>query len=169
MKKLLLVICCFFATSLMAEESYKILGTFNTWKAIKAQTDEGTVCFMSTEPKKSAGKYAKRDDVFLFITHRPKEKEFNVINTVAGYTYKKDSKPTLRVDNKNAIILKVLEDTAWTENTETDQKLIEQMKSGSNIVLSGMSVRGTKTTDTFSLKGFTKAYETISKACGYSK
>ena len=171
MKKLLFLssLCYLLSAPVCAEESYKILGEFNKWKAIKAETTEGTVCFMSAEPTKSAGKYSKRDDIFLFITHRPKDKEFNVINTVAGYTYKKGSKPTLRIDNKNAVILKVLGDTAWTENTETDQALIAQMKPGSNAVLSGTSARGTKTTDTFSLKGFTKAYESISKACGYKK
>ena len=32
----------------------------------------------------------------------------------------------------------------------------------------GLSQRGTKTVDTYSLRGFTAAYQAISKACGVS-
>ena len=40
------------------------------------------------------------------------------------------------------------------------------MKKGNRMVVKGTSSRGTLTTDTFSLKGFTKAYGAIGKACG---
>ena len=40
------------------------------------------------------------------------------------------------------------------------------MKKGSKAVLKGTSQRGTLTTDTFSLVGFSKAYRDIQKACG---
>jgi hypothetical protein len=36
---------------------------------------------------------------------------------------------------------------------------------GAAMVVVGTSERGTKTTDTYSLKGFTAAYGAISKAC----
>ncbi len=39
------------------------------------------------------------------------------------------------------------------------------MKAGSNLVVKASSSRGTDTTDTYSLSGFTAAYNAISKAC----
>ena len=55
---------------------------------------------------------------------------------------------------------------AWVEKSETDQKLVSQMRKGGQVVIKGRSFRKTQTTDTFSLKGFSKAYQMINKACG---
>lgn len=142
------------------------LGTFGDWTAYTYADEMGRICYMASEPTKSTGKYSKRDDVFLMITHRPSEKAFNVVNIVAGYTYKKGAKPTLTVDKKKAITLVSHEDTAWAKDSKTDDQLVEQMKVGSVGVLKGTSKRGTATTDTFSFKGFSKAYDKINEACG---
>ena len=164
------LICCallLVAFPSLAEKdpNLEILGTFGEWTTYTYHDEMGQLCYMASQPVKSSGKYAKRDDVFLMITHRPAEKTFDVVNTVAGYTYKKGSKPTLKIDQKKAISLLSHEDTAWAKDTTTDKQLIAQMKSGSNGVLKGTSKRGTVTTDTFSFKGFSKAYQTITEAC----
>ena len=146
----------------------KNLGTFGDWTAYAYSGENGKICYIASQPTKSSGKYSKRDDVFLMVTHRPAEKAYNVINTVAGYTYKKDSKPTLTIDNKKAITLVSHEDTAWAKDAKTDNQLVEQMKAGSLGTLKGTSKRGTLTTDTFSFKGFSKAYDKINEACNHS-
>ena len=40
------------------------------------------------------------------------------------------------------------------------------MRKGRTMVVTGTSTRGTLTTDTYSLSGFTKASRAIAKACG---
>ena len=40
------------------------------------------------------------------------------------------------------------------------------MAKGRQLIVTGYSSRGTKTTDTYSLAGFTAAYKAIGKACG---
>ena len=154
--------------SCMADETPKNLGTFGDWTAYTFNEGEEKGCYMATQPQKSSGKYSKRDDIFLMITHQPNKKTFNVVSTVAGYTYKTGSKPTITIDNKKAITLVPYEDGAWAKDSQTDNQLVEQMKAGSIGVLKGTSKRGTLTTDTFSLKGFSKAYEKINEACGRS-
>lgn len=144
----------------------KLLGTFDDWTAYTFSDKGGKVCYMSTEPTKSAGKYKIRDDVFLFVTHRPANNSYDVVNVVAGYTYKTNSKPSFTVDKNKAISLIPHEDAAWNKDSKTDETLVRQMKKGSKAVLKGTSKRGTLTTDTFSLKGFSKAYSEIQKACG---
>lgn len=121
---------------------------------------------MATIPTKSKGKYSKRGDVFLTIAHHPDKNEFDVVNVVAGYTYKKGSSPVISVDKNKGIALESYEGGAWTKNKAADEKLVAQMKKGSTAVLQGRSARGTLTTDTFSLKGFSKAYRDIQKSCG---
>ena len=144
----------------------EVLGSFDNWSAYSYNDGTDHVCYMASQPTKSQGKYSRRDDVFLIVTHRPNNKSFNVVNVVAGYTYKSTSKPQITIDKNKAIELTRHEDTACAKDAATDEQLVAEMKKGSNAVLLGTSARGTKTTDTFSLKGFSKAYEAINKACG---
>ena len=164
MKKLLLL-GLMTSTSVFASD-IELLGSFDYWSAYSFNDGTDHVCYMASQPTKSQGKYSRRDDVFLIVTHRPDKKSFDVVNVVAGYTYKSTSKPQLTIDKNKAVELKRHEDTAWAKDSATDAKLVAEMKKGSNAVLLGTSARGTKTTDTFSLKGFSKAYEAINKACG---
>lgn len=167
MKHWMILFLCFWALPLWAAKDPNLenLGTFGEWTAYSYRDEMGRICYIASQPIKSTGKYTKREDVFLMVTHRPAEKSFDVVNTVAGYTYKKGSKPSFNVDNKKTIFLISHEDTAWAKNTITDRQLVEQMKAGSIGVLKGTSKRGTLTTDTFSFKGFSKAYQTITEAC----
>jgi invasion protein IalB len=47
-----------------------------------------------------------------------------------------------------------------------DKALVDAMRAGKTVMVKGTSSRGTETTDSFSLGGFTKAYAEIGKACG---
>ena len=165
MKKIAVLLGVFWVCGVWAAEN-EILGSFDNWSAHSYSDGTEHVCYMASQPIKSQGKYARRDDVYLIVTHRPNSKSFDVVNVVAGYTYKSTSKPQLTIDKNKAVELKRYEDTAWAKDAETDAKLVSQMQKGSQAVLLGTSARGTKTTDTFSLKGFSKAYEAINKACG---
>ena len=57
-------------------------------------------------------------------------------------------------------------DGAWTRNAKQDAVLVAAMRSGKSMILRGVSGRGTRTTDTYSLKGFSAAHNAIGKACG---
>ena len=167
MKKLCLFLgCLMFGAIAVAQDKPEILGTYDSWTAYVYTHQGEKTCYMATIPTKSKGKYSKRGDVFLSVAHHPDKNEFDVVNMMAGYTYKKGSKPTISVDKNKGITLVSYEDGAWTKDKEMDEKLVAQMKKGSTAVLQGTSVRGTLTTDTFSMKGFSKAYHDIQKACG---
>jgi invasion protein IalB len=169
MKIFLTVLFLFFsvASSVSAsEKDMEILGTYGDWTAYMFQNEKGKICYMATEPIKSEGKYKKRDDVFLFVTHHPDENSYDVVNVMAGYTYKSTSKPIFQIDKNKSVNFKIYKDTSWATDEKMGKNLVSQMKKGSKAVLKGTSQRGTLTTDTFSLIGFSKAYRDIQKACG---
>ena len=56
----------------------------------------------------------------------------------------------------------VTPETAWTNN---DKKVIFAMKKGIKLTVKGESSRGTKTTDIYTLKGFTVAYNQLFNDC----
>ena len=57
------------------------------------------------------------------------------------------------------------EKTAWARDSKTDKKLVKAMRSGNQLVINGVSSRGSKTRDIYSLLGFTSAHNTINRTC----
>ena len=51
------------------------------------------------------------------------------------------------------------------KNAAEEGTVIAAMRKGSNLVFDGISKRGNKTTDRYSLSGLPQALESISKAC----
>ena len=146
-------------------QGIKRIGDYGDWSSFQFSEDGNLACYMSSEPKKAKGKYKKRGDVFAIVTHRPAEKRFGEVSIIAGYSYQKDSWVEVKI-GKQAFQLFTQDDGAWAPDAETDKKLVRAMRKGHTMVVIGTSTRGTLTTDTYSLSGFTKASHAIAKACG---
>jgi invasion protein IalB len=146
-------------------QGIKRIGDFGDWSAFQFTEDGSSACYMSSEPAKATGDYKKRGDVFAIVTHRPAEKRIGEVSIVAGYAYQKDSTVEVAI-GRQSFELFTQEDGAWALDTAGDRELVQAMKKGTLMVVKGTSARGTLTTDTYSLKGFTKAYNAIGKACG---
>ena len=54
---------------------------------------------------------------------------------------------------------------AWTKDSATDKDMTASLKRGSDVVVEGVSKFGTKTKDTYSLKGSSDAYLAMVNAC----
>ena len=141
------------------------VGTFGDWSAFQFSEDGNPACYMSSEPTKASGDYTKRGDVFAIVTHRPAEKRIGEVSIIAGYAYQKDSTVGIAIGNQTFELF-TQDDGAWALDSASDKKLVQAMRKGNKMVVKGTSARGTLTTDTYSLKGFTKSYRAIGKACG---
>lgn len=140
------------------------IATHGEWSAYVFEENGGKVCYMAARPKSDEGDYQKRGDIFAHITHRPGSGAKDVFSYLAGYAYKKDSRVTLKIDGKSFDLFTDGE-TAWADDSVTDSAISRAIRGGSRMVVAGTSSRGTPTTDTFSLKGSSKAYEVISREC----
>ncbi len=145
--------------SVVAAEAVEV-GVYADWRAYT----EGAVCYMGAEPKKAEGKYKLRDQPYVFVSHRPKEKSIGVVRIIAGYTYKPESEVEVAIGDKSFRLFTKGGD-AWARDARTDRVLVAAMKAGKVMVVKGTSGRGTLTTDTYSLAGFTAAFAAIGKAC----
>lgn len=161
---LVFTLAAFLSMPAQASEQ-KQIGTFGVWNAYEFEENGQKVCYMVAKPDKSEGKYKKRGDVAVMITHRPGEGTKNVFSFMAGYGYQKGSQVDLSIDGKGFKLF-TQNDMAWAADAAADTNIAEAVKKGSKMVVKGTSSRGTATIDTFSLKGSTKSYETISTACG---
>lgn len=147
-----------------AAQDIKSLGNFGQWRAYSFTEDGRTTCYMASEPTKEEGDYTQRGDVYATVTHRPWKGTRNVVSFVIGYPFKKDSTVNVDIDG-NSFTLFTHDNMAWAPDEETDQSLVQRMVEGVKMVVKGTSARGTLTTDTYSLIGFTKAHSAINTAC----
>ena len=141
-----------------------VIGTHGAWTAYSYQEDSGVVCYMASEPNKAEGNYTRRGDIFALVTHRPEENSVDVVSIVAGYPYQENSDVNVRIGS-NAFELFTHGERAWTRDVSSDKDMVRSMIRGSSMVVKGTSGRGTLTTDTYSLRGFTAAHKDISEAC----
>jgi len=142
------------------------IDNFDDWSAFSEKEDGKPLCYMASLPKKAEGDYSQRGDAYVMVTHRPAEKTVGEVSVRAGYAYKEGSEAEVRVDGGQAFMLFTEQGFAWTREAKADRALIAAMKAGATLVVKGTSSRGTQTTDTYSLKGFTAALEAIDTACG---
>ena len=139
--------------------------TTDDWSAFKGGTGKSKYCYIGSAPIKEKGNYKRRDDRYVLLTHRPPEKQFDVFELRAGYTYKKKSTVVINIDSQKFELF-TSGGTAWAKKAKTDRALARAMIRGRIMTVSGTSSRGTRTLDTYSLKGFTAAYNAIGKNCG---
>jgi len=142
-----------------------LLGSSRDWDAFVVTEGKTKSCYMRAAPGKSEPAAAKRGDIYLFITHRPANKVTGEISIINGYPHKPGSAVVITV-GKQKFTLFTEGDGAWLEKPADEARLLAAMKQGDRLSVSGTSQRGTKTTDTYSLAGFSAALKTINQACG---
>lgn len=140
------------------------IGNFGKWRAHTFEDQGNKACYMTGQPVRDEGKYDKRGDIYVMVTHRPADKVRDEVSFWAGYNFKNKSLVQIAIDDLKFEVFPHQE-IAWAPDAESDRKLVAAMKAGSTMVVQGTSRRGTDTKDTYSLSGFTKAYNTMTQAC----
>lgn len=166
MKKSLFLSMLLISSQVFAMDAPKLIGDYNDWSAYTFKEGKNTVCYIASSPKRDEGNYTKRGDIYAVVTHRPSDKSFDVVNFVSGYTLKSNSKFTVKIGHETFDKFFLQDDKAWTINDSEDVKLVKAMFRGERMIVEGVSNRGTQTKDTYSLKGFARAYKAINAKCG---
>lgn len=143
----------------------KQLGVFKAWSAHRLGDGKQRLCYVYAVPGLSRGKYKRRGPTYIQVTHRAKDGARNEVSVMAGYVYKPDSNAIVEIDGRKYKLF-TRGDGAWTHDGKQDTSLVAAMRAGKSMILRGTSSRGTRTTDTYSLKGFSAAHNAIGKACG---
>ena len=148
-----------------AETEPKQIGAFDDWLAYSYDAADSKVCYVSSTPKTSEPKNAKRDPAFFLVTHMPGRKPpvRGEVSTIIGYPFKEGQIVRLTIDDQSYEMFSK-GDTAWVD-TGSDKKIVAAMKAGKSLKVEGTSWRGTRTVDTYSLDGISAALAAIDKAC----
>ena len=147
-----------------AESNLKSTGKFNDWETFVLKQDGNKICFAQSIPVLRAPKKLQRDPSRLFVSFRPNENIKNEISVTNGYEFKLKS-PVSAKSGKKSYNLFSKERFAWVEDDSDQSKLISTMKKASRLMITGNSSEDVKTTDHYSMMGFTKAYNSAKKNC----
>ena len=141
------------------------LGNFTDWRAFRVvETTGQVVCFMATQPQSSKPDNLRRGPIWLLIAHRPGV-ERSVVSFESGFPFQTNNEPIASIGNQRCALFTKGGETAWGHPND-DGTLVNAMKRGLTIAVDSRSSRGNNINDVFSLRGFTKAFNKISEACG---
>lgn len=143
-----------------------LLGQYGDWGAYTASPGGKKICFTIAKPATSetSPPNRPRNPSYMFISTRPADKVSNEVSIVIGYPFKPSADATLAV-GATSFELYTQQDGAWIKNTAEEPKLVEAMRAGQNAVVKGVSAKGTRSTDIFSLKGLAQALDRTDQDC----
>ena len=96
------------------------------------------------------------------MVYRINKSPDKIVQITAGYNYDANKPVIVKIDQTSFEFFGN-EDSAWTK--DNDKKVIFAMQKGLKMIVQGYSSRGTFTTDTYTLKGFTSSFNQLSKDC----
>ena len=145
-------------------EGPKLIGEYRDWDAYEYLEAGKTVCYVASTPKDSQPRNVRHGDVYAEVAQRPAQNVADEVSVYVGYDYRTDSTVTATIDGQ---VFELFTDanSAWADDADADRALVEAMMRGGSMVVRGISARGTNTTYTYSLLGFTAARAAIRKAC----
>ena len=155
-----------FFASFTTVSAASLFESFGDWHVRAVGESNERVCWVVSLPLKweASRQNVKRGDIYLAVSFRPGEEVDAEVNYYAGYPLRARSRVAVRVGNRDLEML-TYQENAWGENPQQDSKLVNAFRRGRTAVVRGVSTRGTRTTDTFSLIGFTAALERAREAC----
>ncbi len=144
------------------------LGSYTDWNVWEVTEDGQKICFIVSEPKKQTGNYTRRGKPVVLVARRPVPAVTDEVSIQPGYEYLQGSSVKVAVQvasSEKVFALFTRGPHAWTKNDDEDRALIAAMRQGGSMIVEGESSRQTTSEDTYSLLGFTKAYDAMVEAC----
>ena len=153
-----------FTFSNTAQANIKILDKFKNWESHFTQDGGNLVCFAVSMPVKKEPGNLNRAEARIFVTFRTKENIQDEVSVTSGYPYKKGEKVNVTINEDN-FGFESSDNFAWLTSKDQEIKIINLMKKKNTAKVMGVSARGNKTTDSYSLLGFTAAYNSAKNKC----
>ena len=144
----------------------QLLATYGDWGAYTGNSDGRKVCFALAKPAsaETSPPNRPRDPAYLFVSTRPAENVRNEVSVILGYPFKPNQDATVEIGNEKYAMY-TQNDGAWIKNAAEEARMIEAMRKGADLVVKGVSARGTQSSDRYSLKGLAQALDKVGQEC----
>ena len=151
----------FLISSVASAQEFK--RAYNDWSVYTAFQNGQKLCYIVSFPTNKTGNYSRRGDPYVMVTSVSGSRdEFSI---TGGYPYKNNTEPRAIIDNNEYKLSMTEGEFAWFKTEKYDKIAIEKMKKGLKMKIKGTSTKGTYSVDTYSLSGFTAAYDKMRSLC----
>ena len=150
-------------------EDPTLLGGYKSWFTYSLGSGDSKVCYALSKPTAESPRKVKRDPAYFLINDWPGRKAKAEPEIVSGYQYRPNSTVTAQVGSVSISFFTKddgKDGAAWVLAQSDEERLIEAMKNGAQVEVTGVSKRGTTTHDTYSLAGLSDALDKIHSTCG---
>lgn len=120
-------------------------------------------CYAMSRPAQTKTNHTGKRDVYLAITRFDHDRSEEV-NISAGFEYKGKSKVYVVVGDQNFEFF-TRRDGAWLSRAMHDKRFIKKMLESDFVKVRSDSAFGSYAVDTYSLKGFARAYKRLKNLC----
>jgi hypothetical protein len=143
-----------------------LLGQYGDWGAYLANAGGRTICYALAKPTSQATQPSNRprDPAYVFIATRPAENVRNEVSVVIGYPFKAGYEASVDIGS-NKYAMYTQGDGAWVKNPAEEARMVDSMRKGGDLVVTGESGKGTKSTDRYTLKGLSQALDRVTAEC----
>jgi hypothetical protein len=137
----------------------KLIARFDDWIAATHPESGVPVCYAFTRAHSSIPTVAGRGGVVLTVTQRPSGRD--AVAMESGFSFTPDATVTVQAD-QTGLDFYTSQRAAFARDGHA---AVIAFKASGRAIARSPGPHDATVTDTFSLKGFTAAYEAISKAC----
>jgi invasion protein IalB len=140
------------------------VANYRDWALFTYRDGNGLVCYIASEPVKKDGNYTRRGPAAALVARFPMDPPNVQVSVQSGYPYKEKSEVEVKIGDATYTLFTSGEN-AFARNAAEDERLIAAMKRGTQMTVRGTSQKGTWSLDTYSLQGFSAAYQAMLDAC----
>lgn len=140
------------------------IASHRDWTVYEVVEKTGKICYIASEPRNQEGNYSRRGSPAVLVARLPGSSASEQVSVQPGYAYKENSPVEVKIDGQTFELF-TRGEHAWARTDADDKALIGAMRAGSTMSVRGTSTRNTFSLDTYSLAGFTAAFEAMRDAC----
>lgn len=144
--------------------SPQLMGTFGDWKVYAVEGSNTRDCYVQAVPKVRSPDGLRRDPGSMFVTHHAGRAAMPEIAVSLGFPLRTGSSHSLQIGGRSFMVYGKGEN-GWPQNDGDQGRIVELMKAGQQLTIVALTGRGHRNIDTFSLTGFTKAWDLASRNC----
>lgn len=162
MKKLSYIFILFFVliSNLFAATPVSI---HKNWTLFKSTVNGKEMCYIVSLPIKKEGNYKRRGEPYALVS-KVKGNDYEEVSMSSGFIYDPDKDIEVLI-SKRKFPMFSNEEKAWAYDKNDDVEMVKYMKKGTTMNVIGYSKLGFMANDTYSLMGFTEAYDNMINLC----
>jgi hypothetical protein len=163
----IILLSLLFVTNLYAASvEPQLKSRFGDWRVFTHEINGENLCYIASTPIKQDPTDKNWNPNFFISKIKLSGKNYNQPSLYIGYKLKEETSVSIKILNSTfRLATDEKRESAWLVTEDEEQKIVEAMKKGYQMIIKGTSEFGTNTTDHYSLKGVIRSLQELDSIC----